>query len=91
MNYLPGIFLSLLFSLLIGFIFHFWRGGGILRLITIIILSVFGFSLGQWIGFTIESNFLKVGWVYLGFGIIGSIIFSFIAIWLTNIREKSAR
>lgn len=86
MNYLPGIALSLLFAMLIGFIFHFWKGGGLLRLITIEIISIFGFALGHWIGFSQNINFLKVGMIYLGFGIIGSIIFSVIALWITNIR-----
>lgn len=86
MNYLPGIALSLLFAMLIGFIFHFWKGGGLLRLITIEVLSILGFALGHWIGLSQNINFLKVGTVYLGFGIIGSIIFSVIALWITNIR-----
>jgi len=86
MNYLPGISLSLLFSLLIGFIFHFWKGGGILRLLFILLFSVIGFICGQILGSNLNSNFLVVGWVYLGFGILGSFIFSFLAIWLTNIR-----
>jgi hypothetical protein len=92
MNFLPGIALSLLFALLVGFIFHFWRGGGLLRLFTILIFSIIGFSLGHWIGISMDSSFLRVGWVNLGFGILGSILFSFIAIWLTNIRaEKQDR
>ncbi|HSM26026.1 MAG TPA: hypothetical protein VK856_14275 [Anaerolineaceae bacterium] len=86
MNFLPGIVLSLLFAMLIGFAFHFWKGGGLLRLITIIIFSIVGFSIGHWIGFSQNINFLRVGMVYLGFGILGSIIFSFIALWITNLR-----
>ncbi len=86
MNYFPGIALSLLFALLIGFIFHFWKGGGIFRLFFILGLSMLGFGIGQWVGFSMKSNFLRVGWVYLGFGILGSTLFSFLAIWLSNIR-----
>jgi hypothetical protein len=86
MNYFPGIALSILFALLIGFIFHFWKGGGIFRLLFILGLSMLGFGMGQWLGLSLNSNFLRVGWVYLGFGILGSTLFSFLAIWLTNIR-----
>lgn len=86
MNYIPGIIISLLFALLIGFIFHFWKGGGILRLFFILLFSIIGFGIGQWVGFSFDSNFLKIGWVFLGLGILGSILFSFTAIWLTNIR-----
>lgn len=86
MNYIPGITIILLFALLIGFIFHFWKGGGILRLVFILIFSVVGFGIGQWVGFSLDSNILKIGWVYLGFGVLGSIVFSLLAIWLTNIR-----
>jgi hypothetical protein len=88
MNYLPGVVLGLLFALLVGFIFHFWRGGGMLRLLTIIIFSMIGFSLGHWLGVSLDSTFLRVGWVNLGFGIAGSILFSFTALWLTNIRTE---
>ena len=92
MNYIPGITIILLFALLIGFIFHFWKGGGILRLVFVLIFSVIGFGIGQWVGFSLDSNFLKIGWVYLGFGILGSILFSLTAIWLTNVRlEKQDR
>lgn len=92
MNYIPGITISLSFALLIGFIFHFWKGGGILRLFFILIFSIIGFGLGQWVGFSLDTNFLKIGWVFLGFGVLGSILFSFIAIWLTNIRiEKQGK
>jgi hypothetical protein len=86
MNYFPGIALSILFALLIGFIFHFWKGGGIFRLLFILGLSMLGFGMGQWLGLSLNSNFLRVGWVYLGFGILGSTLFSFLAIWLSNIR-----
>ncbi len=86
MNYFPGIALSILFALLIGFIFHFWKGGGIFRLLFILGLSMLGFGMGQWLGLALNSNFLRVGWVYLGFGILGSTLFSFLAIWLSNIR-----
>jgi hypothetical protein len=86
MNYLPGLVLSLLFALFIGFALHFWKAGGLLRLLTIEVLSVIGFVLGHFIAATQGINFLKVGWVNLGFGIIGSILFSFFALWLTNLN-----
>jgi hypothetical protein len=47
-----------------------------------------GFSLGHWLGVSLDSTFLRVGWVNLGFGIAGSILFSFTALWLTNIRTE---
>ena len=50
MNYIPGIGLSLLFALLIGFSFHFWKGGGLLRLLFILLFSIIGFAMGQWLG-----------------------------------------
>ncbi len=86
MNYLPGLVLSLLFALLIGFVLHFWKAGGLLRLLTIEILSIIGFTLGHFLAARQGINFLKVGWVNLGFGIIGSIIFSFLALWVTNLN-----
>ncbi len=86
MNYLPGIVLSLLFALLIGFLFHFIKGGGFFRLITIGFFSLIGFFLGHYISNQAGINFIRVGWVNLGFGIIGSLIFSFLAVWITNLK-----
>lgn len=86
MNYLPGLVISLLFALFIGFVLHFWKAGGLLRLITIEILSIIGFAIGHLLAAQQNISFLKVGWVNLGFGIIGSIIFSFLALWVTNLN-----
>ncbi len=86
MNYLPGLVLGLLFALLIGFILHFWKAGGLLRLLTIEIVSIIGFASGHFIAARQGINFLKVGWVNLGFGIIGSTIFSLLALWVTNLN-----
>ena len=86
MNFLPGLVLSLLFALLIGFVLHFWKAGGLLRLVTSEFLSIIGFALGHFIAARQGINFLKVGWVNLGFGIIGSILFSLLALWVTNLN-----
>jgi len=89
-NFIPGLILGSLVALLIGFIFHFWKGGGILRMLFILLLSVIGFAIGHLIGKSTSIQFLKTGWLNMGFGVVGAILFSFIAIWLSNIKfDKS--
>lgn len=86
MNFLPGLVFSLLFALLIGFVFHFLKSGGLLRLFTIETFSILGFVIGHFLASSQKINFLKVGWVNLGFGIIGSIIFSLLGLWITKLN-----
>lgn len=86
MNYLPGIIFSLLIALFVGFVFHFIKGGGFLRLLSIGFFSIVGFFLGHFIANNIGISFVKIGWVNLGFGLIGSLVFSLLAIWVTNLN-----
>jgi hypothetical protein len=89
MNYLPGALLIFLFSAIIGFAFHLWKGGSIFRLALLILFAIIGFGLGHWIGTKLNANFFVIGWVQGGFGIILSILFTMIASWLSNLRFEN--
>lgn len=91
MNAIPGILLIVLFSGLIGFGFHLWKGGSLFRMLFFFILALIGFGIGQWIGSSMNSSFFVIGWVQAGFGIICSLIFTILAIWLSNINLEAIK
>ncbi len=86
MNFLPGVMLIILFSAIIAFAFHLWKGGNIFRLLLLLLFAILGFSIGHWIGIKLNTNFFVIGWVQAGIGIIFSILSTFLASWLSNIR-----
>jgi len=86
MNLLPGLLLIFLLSTLVGLGFHLWKGGSIFRMLFLVIFSLVGFGIGQWIGVQLKSTFLVIGWVQVGVGSIFSIIFSFVSIWLSKLN-----
>jgi len=87
MNF-PAILLGFILSSLIGLLFHLWKGGGLGKLIYFLILSWIGFLFGQFIANRYNVTFGNVGQVYIGTGILVSIIFLFIGYWLSLIKVK---
>lgn len=86
MNALPGILLIVFFSGLVGFGFHLWKGGSFFRMIFLFFFALLGFAAGQWLGSVIASEFFVIGWVQAGFGITLSVVFTFLAVWLSKIN-----
>ncbi|NMC13076.1 MAG: hypothetical protein GYA34_09350 [Chloroflexi bacterium] len=80
---IPGLVLGIIISVLYGAIFHFWRGGGLFRLILYLILSISGFWIGQIIATKYHLTFISIGSLHLGFSTICSIIFLSIGHWLS--------
>lgn len=91
MNAIPGLLLILLFSCLIGFGFHLWKGGSIFRMLFFVLFALFGFGIGQWIGSALHSSFLLIGWVQVGFGILAAIIFTYLAVWLSKLNLEAIK
>ncbi len=91
MNALPGLLLILLFSCLIGFGFHLWKGGSIFRMLFFVLFSLLGFGIGQWIGSSLKSTFLLIGWVQAGFGNILAMIFAYLAVWLSKLNLEDVK
>lgn len=86
MNYIPGVLLILFISMAIGLFVHLWRGGSLLRMIVLVFITFIGFILGHLIGLKANSNFLVIGWVQLGWGVVSAIITALIGAWLTEIK-----
>ncbi len=85
---LPSILLGLLIALLIGALFHVWRGGSLLRLLYYLALSVAGFFAGQWLGMWRGWTLLPVGTLDLGMAMIGSLIFLGAGYWLSLVEVR---
>jgi hypothetical protein len=85
---LPSVLLGLLVSLLIGALFHLWRGGSLMRLLLYLALSVAGFAAGQWIGSWQKLIFLPVGALNLGMAATGSLVFLFGGYWLSLVEVR---
>jgi uncharacterized membrane protein YeaQ/YmgE (transglycosylase-associated protein family) len=86
------LLLGLVISILLGALFHLWRGGKAGRLLLYLTLSIIGFWIGQWAGNLLNWNFDKLGQLHLAFGILGSLILLFLGYWLSLIdRDQPAQ
>ena len=70
----PALIYSFLLASLLGSAFHFWKGGGGGKLLMFLILSWAGFYLGHLIGASMEFEFMMIGPMNGGFGVLGSIL-----------------
>lgn len=87
---IPSIVFGLIVALLIGALFHLWRGGGGGRLLLYLALSVVGFFLGDLIGGWRGWSLFPVGPLDLGLGMVGSIIFLMAGYWLGSVEIGSS-
>ena len=85
MNLSSYIF-GLILATLLAAIFHLWRDGGFWKLMIYIGLSWVGFFVGNWAAGSAGIKILVVGPVYLGGGILGSIIFLFLGHWILQVK-----
>ena len=79
----PTVLLGTIIALLLGALFHLWKGGKAGRFLLYLILSIAGFWVGQWGAESLQINFDKLGQIHLAFGILGSLVFLFIGYWLS--------
>lgn len=74
-----------IFATLLGALFHLWRDGGFWKLILYIGFSWLGFWLGHLAAVAWGMQFLQIGQLHLGGGILGSVLFLFLGHWLSLI------
>lgn len=84
---IQAFFLGAIAPIFLGAVFHLWRGGATWRLGLYILLAEGGFWLGHLVGNQREWNFLRVGSLQMGAGIIGAILLMGIGYWLSSKRE----
>lgn len=81
----PALIYSFLLATLLGAAFHFWKGGGGGRLVLMLILSWVGFFSGHQLGTFWDMNFLMIGPVQGGFGVLGSILLLVVGNWVSQL------
>lgn len=86
MNTATYIF-GLVLATLLGAVFHLWKDGGFWKLIVYIVVSWIGFFVGHAIARSADFNFLQVGSLHVGGGVIGSVLFLFAGHWLSRIES----
>jgi hypothetical protein len=84
----PALFYSFLIATLLGSAFHFWKGGGLVRLVFLLVLSWTGFYLGHLVGSSWSISFLLIGPVNGGLGIIGSLLLLIVGNWFTQLDRN---
>jgi uncharacterized membrane protein YeaQ/YmgE (transglycosylase-associated protein family) len=82
------ILLGSIISILLGALFHLWRGGKAGRLLLYLILSIAGFWIGQWIANLLQWDFDKLGQLHIAFGILGGLLVLFLGYWLSLIDRR---
>jgi hypothetical protein len=84
----PAILFGTLVACLIGAGFHLWKDGALVRLLLDLILSLLGFWVGHLLGVFIGLGFWIFGPLYLGSGILGSVLFLGVGHWLSLVQAQ---
>jgi hypothetical protein len=87
---LPSAIFGLLCALLIGALFHVVLDGGPGKLLLYLVLSVAGFSVGQWIAASQRWALVPIGPLDLGIAAIGSLAFLLVGHWLSMVRPPDS-
>ncbi len=87
----PSILLGLVIGGACGCAFHFWRGGGFKWLVLYNVLAIAGFWAGHFAGILFNLDFLKLGPINLGMGLIGALVLLFAGYWLSmaSVEKKT--
>ncbi len=84
----PTIVFSFFVASIFGSLMHIWRNGGLFRLVLYLVLSWIGFFAGHILGQVLSINFLNLGTIHLGTGILGSLALLGLGYWLSLIDPQ---
>jgi uncharacterized protein YybS (DUF2232 family) len=84
----PAFVFSFFLALLFGSLLHLWRGGSLVRLLLYLVLSVLGFFGGHFAANLLSINFIRVGTINLGMGILGSLVMLGLGYWLIPADQR---
>ena len=84
----PAIVFSFFLASIFGSLMHIWRNGGLFRLVLYLVLSWVGFFAGHIIGQVFSINFLNLGTIHLGMGILGSLVLLALGYWLSLVDPQ---
>ena len=80
---IPIILLGLIISTLYGAVFHYWRGGSLMRLLLYLVFSWVGFWVGHFAGGMLNWTFWSIGILHVGMATVGSVVFLMVGYWLS--------
>jgi len=83
----PAVVFSFFIATLLGSLLHLWRGGSLVHLLIYLVLSLIGFFGGHILAGFLSFNFIRLGAINLGFGILGSLALLSLGYWISP--EKS--
>jgi hypothetical protein len=86
---LPSFILGATIATLFGAAFHLWRGGGLGRLLLYLALAWVGFWAGHWVALQADWGLFRIGPLYLGLAILGSLGFLFGGHWLLIVQPRN--
>ena len=82
----PALIFGVLLSSVYGTAFHFWKGGGLGKLILFILLAWAGFWAGQILGAELGWRFAAIGPLNAGMATLGSALVLFVGEWLSRVE-----
>jgi hypothetical protein len=85
---LPSFVLGTTVATFLGAAFHLWRGGGLGRLLLYMVLAWLGFWGGHSVAANLGWDLFRVGPLFLGFGVLGSLGILFGGYWLLIVQPR---
>lgn len=85
---LPSLLLGATVATLLGAAFHLWRGGGLGRLLLYLGLAWLGFWGGHFLAAQLNLELFRIGPLFLGMGVIGSLGLLFFGHWLLVVQPN---
>lgn len=83
---IPAVILGCIIASIFGCAFHFWKGGGLGKLLLYNLFSWIGFWAGYFIGKSLNFHFLVLGPLNLGVSILFTVAAIFVGYWLSLVK-----
>ena len=84
----PAFVLGVLLSTFYGAAFHFWKGGGLGRLVLYLILGWVGFWAGHLLAAQLKWSFDSMGALHFGSATLGALAFLTVGYWLSLVEVE---
>jgi uncharacterized membrane protein YeaQ/YmgE (transglycosylase-associated protein family) len=85
---LPAFIFGVVLSSFYGAAFHFWRGGGLGRLVLYLILGWAGFWTGHLVAAYLKWSFDSLGALHFGSATVGAVAFLAFGYWLSLVEVE---
>ncbi|HAF49380.1 MAG TPA: hypothetical protein DCL08_09130 [Anaerolineaceae bacterium] len=86
----PAVVFSFFIAMMFGSLLHLWRGGSLGRLVLYLVFSLIGFFGGHFLAGMLGIEFLDLGTIHLGMGILGSLLLLALVYWLSLVDLENA-